>query len=149
MTHSFDFAVCDTELFCMLSEHVKPNVGCFRCKSIFHFVNDCPFQEKHAPLETVKKEKENTTRGSRGQRQRDNTGTSWNVHAPVFSPNRQSTGNTPQQRQPCFNFNAGICRFTNNTCSRRHVCSKCGGSEPLPCCASCNASGTVMPHVPK
>ena len=143
---SFDFNITDTEFYVNLLEHGKTNVGCFRCKSIMHYVEDCPFRQSETAMAAVKHEEKSARKqqpraspaGPGGQTARANT--PWNVAAATFTPGNQS--NSDRYTPVCINFNAGQCKFGQN-CTKRHVCSRCGSNEPLPRCKTCNTNATT------
>jgi hypothetical protein len=127
MTHSFEFQKMDTDLgfsvFNSLS--VRPSQqGCFRCKSLLHHVKDCPFPETASEKASFKKSK-----GSSGFPNSASTG----------SYNSRGGSSFSRSKEVCFNFNSGRC---SDPCpsGRLHVCSGCGGHEPMPRCKKCTSS---------
>lgn len=84
---------------------------CFRCKSVDHVIQECPFPAYKVQVETPqKKEKRNTTQFR------------W-YHS---------------GKEGCNNFNYGKCNFPQ--CARAHVCKGCRGTEPYCTCSQCNRS---------
>ena len=137
LTRSFDFHVIETGFYVHLLEHLKPSkAGCFRCGSLFHFRQDCPFQETNEMA--TNKASARSTNFSQARSGRNNSRrTVWNVDAQPFTPgNRHS--NTQGEVQPiCINWNSDKC-FNGANCPRRHVCSKCNGRDPISRCARCS-----------
>jgi hypothetical protein len=126
MTRSFEFQKMDTDLgfsvFNALS--VRPSQqGCFRCKSLLHHVKDCPFPETASEKTSFKK-----TKSSSGFSNSSNSG---NVSS------RGGGFSYSRGREVCFNYNSGRC---SDPCpsGRMHVCSGCGGPEPMPRCKKCS-----------
>jgi hypothetical protein len=117
MHHSFQFDHIDQDIYVttMDSTTVRQNIkNCSRCKSIWHVVKDCPFQED-SPVASGPRQPSQHTR----------------PQANATRLERQNISN-----QICYNWNAGRC--TANPCQRRHVCESCGGPDPRPRCIPCN-----------
>jgi hypothetical protein len=124
MCRSFEFHKMDTDLgFSVFNAmSVRPSQqGCFRCKSLLHHVKDCPFPETASEKASFKK----------------NKGSS-NFSGAPSTNNYNSRGGFSYSRgkEVCFNFNSGRC---SDPCpsGRLHVCSGCGGPDPMPRCKKC------------
>jgi hypothetical protein len=135
MSRSLDFNKTDTDLGFSIfnTTSLRPNPqGCFRCKSLLHHVRDCPFPEGSSVEKTPNSQK-NSSRGYKNYNY-DN--------APPRQNNNQSRfgNNYARSREVCYNFNSGRCNDAS-VCGRLHVCSGCGGPDPLPRCRKCSPSG--------
>ena len=89
---------------------VKADINrCFRCKSVDHVIQECPFPALKVQVETAQKKEKRSTAQFR-----------W-YHA---------------GKEGCNNFNYGKCHFSQ--CTRAHVCKSCRGTEPYVTCPQCN-----------
>jgi hypothetical protein len=134
MSRSFEFNRIDTDLGFSIfnSTSLRPNPqSCFRCKSLLHHVRDCPFPETHSV------EKAPTTQKTNFRPPRYNQ---YNGNAPQQGPQSRFGNNYARSREVCYNFNSGRCT-DSSTCGRLHVCSGCGGPDPLPRCRKCSGAG--------
>ena len=118
MSQSFNFNRLDNDIYvsCMDAATARTNVRqCSRCKSIWHFSKDCPFQTE-GPVEA-------STRPAKTQNSSS-------------VPAQSGPARRPMSQQICFSWNSGRCY--NNACARLHnVCQGCGGAEPLFRCRNC------------
>ena len=116
MRRSFQFDNIDHDIYVttMDSTTVRQNIrNCNRCKSIWHVLKDCPFQEGD-PMAS----------GTRQTPQQKPQATAARIERPSVAS------------QICYNWNAGRCAA--NPCQRHHVCETCGGPDPRPRCLTCN-----------
>ena len=131
LTHSFEFHKVDTDLGFSIfnSMAIKPNQqGCFRCKSLLHHVKDCPFPETHSVEKAPGAFRKNNSRNSTYQNQNSRSGNSF-----------------ARSREICYNYNSGRC--TDSTvCGRLHICSGCGGPDPMPRCPKCSPPPSNYGH---
>jgi hypothetical protein len=124
MSLSLEFNCIDNDIYIttMDSSSARANIKqCSRCKSIWHSMLDCPFQDDIVMPTTTKPQK--------NQQQQQQ---------PAKSPAFNANGT----RQICFNWNAGRC--SDIYCQRLHVCSGCGGHDPKPRCIHCNLVPNVV-----
>jgi hypothetical protein len=125
MSLSLEFNHIDHDLYIttMDSSSARTNVKqCTRCKSIWHSLQDCPFQDDIvAPTNNKLPQKPQVL-----QQQ----------------PGKSASFNANGTRQICFNWNAGRC--SDIYCQRLHVCSGCGGHDPKPRCIHCNLVPNVI-----
>ena len=125
MSLSLEFNHIDNDLYIttMDSSSARTNVKqCTRCKSIWHSLQDCPFQDDISVSVNTKQTQNN-------QRQQQ-------------QPSKSTNQNANRTRQVCFNWNAGRC--SDIYCQRLHVCSGCGGHDPKPRCIQCNLVPNVV-----
>jgi hypothetical protein len=134
ITRSWQFDKVDNEIHMDVfsSETLRPNPkACFRCRSLDHMIKDCFLSED---VSEVKK-------GTRRQTQSNNTDSSFNFKGSSAHP---ANGVYNPSNQVCRDFNLGRC--FRSPCQRKHVCTGCGGSEPLFRCVRCqtNSSGNTF-----
>ena len=134
MTRSLDFHRTDTDLGFSIfnSTSLRPNPqGCFRCKSLLHHIRDCPFPETGTVEKTPSQQKSNYKGPNRNSY-------SYNGGGNQQSGNQSRFGNNfARSREVCYNFNSGRCQDAS-FCGRLHICSGCGGPDPLPRCRKCS-----------
>ena len=110
-SHSWEFHHVDNDLYITIfdASTVKRSAKqCFRCKSLDHPVQECPFP---APNSMEENKKKPSSKGSRYK---------W-IH---------------QGKEGCNNYQYGRC--TETSCPRAHVCRSCRGPEPFHRCSSCS-----------
>ena len=130
ITKSWAFDTADSELHMDVfsTETLRPNPkSCFRCKSLDHMVRDCFLPEDVS----VSKSGQN----SRKNRSTDSSFSSFSHQVQSAMP---SNGVYSPSNQVCRDFNLGRC--TRNPCVRKHVCTGCGGPNPLYRCSRCQAN---------
>jgi hypothetical protein len=145
MTQSLEFHKTDTDLGFSIfnTTSLRPNPqGCFRCKSLLHHVRDCPFPEVN-PVEKAPKDQKSNYRGSRQNAYPYSNGNSGQGNQSRYG------SNFARSREVCYNFNSGRCNDPS-FCGRLHICSGCGGPDPLPRCRKCSGSSSNNgPHPPQ
>jgi hypothetical protein len=131
LTHSFDFNVCNMEIYCctLNASSIRPNPkACFICGSIDHHMKDCPFQKQ-------------SSKSTYAQKKPAQGGYSQNFNSKPtqpFVPRTDTQAFGGERPVLCFNWNNGRC--SSPACWRLHVCSGCGGPDPRITCPRCNAS---------
>ena len=130
LTHSFDFNICNTEIYvCTLNaSSIRPNPkACFSCGSLDHHLKDCPFQ------------RQGTSKNNSTQRKSLNYPSQQPKPNPNFVPRSDSQAYGESKQVLCFNWNNGRC--SNPACWRLHACSGCGGPDPRTTCPRCTNKG--------
>ena len=110
-TRSFNYSKLNNDLVVSILDAtaVKSDLHrCYRCRSVEHVVQECPFPAAHK-METNSKEKK-----------------SYKQFKPWYH----------QGKEGCNNFNYGKCNFSQ--CNRAHVCKGCRSADPFIKCAQCN-----------
>ena len=134
MSRSLEFHKTDTDLgFAIFNTtSLRPNPqGCFRCKSLLHHVRDCPFPETN-PVEKAPVAQKGNYRNPRYNQ--------YNGGGTQSGTQSRYGNNYARSREVCYNYNSGRCNDAS-TCGRLHVCSGCGGPDPLPRCRKCSGPG--------
>jgi hypothetical protein len=131
ITKSWSFDTADSELHMDVfsSETLRPNPkSCFRCKSLDHMVKDCFLPEDVSSSKS--------SQGSRKfSKNSDSSFSQFNSQVQTAMP---VNGVYNPSNQVCRDFNLGRC--TRNPCVRKHVCTGCGGPQPLFRCARCQSN---------
>ena len=141
---AMDFNKTDTEIYVSLLTSIKVgSPGCFRCQSLDHYQQDCPFYDERRGDARDRRAPKQNRRSEISQPVQKVGGTSstqWNPQAAPFVSNNV---NSRRSSQPCHKYNAGRC-FEKN-CERSHICAgMCGGKEPLPRCKKCFVPGSEV-----
>ena len=126
-TKSFAYDNIDNMLFVSILDAaaVKTDAKhCFRCKSLFHLISDCPFpaSEKMGKDPQASPLSKRFTGNTRGR------GVQYRV------PDRFMH----EGREICNNWQINNCKYPN--CNRAHVCKGCRGSMPHSRCTMCAQS---------
>ena len=133
----FDTIDNDVHMSCFSSETLRPNAKtCFRCQSLDHLVKDCFL------VEDGSFSKANQGQGAR-KKTFSNNDSSYFREATRAHP---ASGVYNPANQVCRDFNFGRCN--RSPCVRRHVCSGCGGPDPIfkcPRCSANTAQGSFQP----
>jgi hypothetical protein len=132
ITKSWSFDKTDSELHMEIfsSETLRPNPkACFRCKSLDHMVRDCFLPED------VSAGKGGLTSRKFSNNKTDSSFSNFRSQVQTAMP---ANGVYNPSNQVCRDYNLGRC--TRNPCVRKHVCSGCGGSQPLFRCTRCQSS---------
>ena len=138
MSKSLQFDVLDNDIHmsCFSSATIRANPkACYRCHSIDHMVKDCFLLEEGSSAKTS---------------QPSRTGKRSNNNNPFYSQVSSAiptSGVYNPAGQVCRDFNLGRC--VRSPCTRRHVCSGCGGPEPIYRCARCSPNSLAHSYSPQ
>ena len=131
---AFDKVDQEIHLDVFSTETLRPNSkACYRCKSLDHMVKDC-FLVEDAP--GFKANQGARKKSNFAESSFNNQMSNANVHPP--------SGVYNASVQVCRDFNYGKCY--RNPCTRKHVCSGCGGLDPLFRCYRCQAASPSNSH---
>ena len=132
LNHSYDFNVCNMEIYCctLNASSIRPNPkACFICGSIDHHMKDCPFAKQSSKYSP----------GQKKVGQGVYPSNSIAKTSQPFVPRTDAQAFGESRPVLCYNWNNGRC--SSPACWRLHVCSGCGGPDPRITCTRCNAKG--------
>jgi hypothetical protein len=115
LKHSYDFNVCNTEIYCctLNASSIRPNPkACYICGSIDHHMKDCPFQ-KQSKFPSAQKKSGQNSYSSPSYNKPSNQ---------PFVPRSDSQAFGESRPVLCYNWNNGRCN--SPACWRLHVFSQ-------------------------